>query len=208
MKQIVATILLALPSMVFAHGGGLNSSGCHNDYVHGGYHCHPSNHKAETSPERPINTNVTQPTAPIKVIGEDTGIRTFSKVLSNPKLCFVMQRKEGMEYINNKLTSEFKTSDTVFVFNFANKTRYSFNEDTGEIRKGNNLLSVKLSTEAGSEVLTYSTETTGSVSLSALQPTVTLKLWEYTTINGNKVKGVSTNDSGWEECNKLPGFYQ
>lgn len=24
----------------FAHGGGLNSQGCHNDYKTGGYHCH------------------------------------------------------------------------------------------------------------------------------------------------------------------------
>jgi hypothetical protein len=22
------------------HGGGLDRYGCHNDYVHGGYHCH------------------------------------------------------------------------------------------------------------------------------------------------------------------------
>ena len=25
---------------VLPHGGGLNSAGCHNDYVNGGYHCH------------------------------------------------------------------------------------------------------------------------------------------------------------------------
>lgn len=24
----------------FAHGGGLDSYGCHNDRKHGGYHCH------------------------------------------------------------------------------------------------------------------------------------------------------------------------
>ena len=23
-----------------SHSGGTNSAGCHNDYVHGGYHCH------------------------------------------------------------------------------------------------------------------------------------------------------------------------
>lgn len=30
--------LLSAPA--FPHGGGLNSAGCHNDYVNGGYHCH------------------------------------------------------------------------------------------------------------------------------------------------------------------------
>ena len=30
--------LLSAPAL--AHGGGLNSSGCHNDNVNGGYHCH------------------------------------------------------------------------------------------------------------------------------------------------------------------------
>ena len=30
--------LLSAPA--FPHGGGLNSSGCHNDNVNGGYHCH------------------------------------------------------------------------------------------------------------------------------------------------------------------------
>ena len=30
--------LLSAPAL--AHGGGLNSFGCHNDNVNGGYHCH------------------------------------------------------------------------------------------------------------------------------------------------------------------------
>ncbi len=25
---------------VVSHSGGTNSAGCHNDYIHGGYHCH------------------------------------------------------------------------------------------------------------------------------------------------------------------------
>ena len=34
----VLGILLSAPAL--PHGGGLNSSGCHNDNVNGGYHCH------------------------------------------------------------------------------------------------------------------------------------------------------------------------
>jgi Excalibur calcium-binding domain len=35
-------LLLAgcIVSPVFAHGGGLNAEGCHNDRKNGGYHCH------------------------------------------------------------------------------------------------------------------------------------------------------------------------
>jgi hypothetical protein len=37
----VATVLiLAMNSLVLAHGGGLDSLGCHNDRKAGNYHCH------------------------------------------------------------------------------------------------------------------------------------------------------------------------
>lgn len=32
--------LVALPASSFAHGGGLDSLGCHYDRKNGGYHCH------------------------------------------------------------------------------------------------------------------------------------------------------------------------
>ncbi|MYA09453.1 MAG: hypothetical protein F4060_09395 [Holophagales bacterium] len=35
---VLTGALLSAP--VLPHGGGLNSAGCHNDYVNGGYHCH------------------------------------------------------------------------------------------------------------------------------------------------------------------------
>lgn len=31
---------LSLSTTAFAHGGGLNADGCHNDRKNGGYHCH------------------------------------------------------------------------------------------------------------------------------------------------------------------------
>lgn len=48
MKSVVSSLLLvALTATVpsspsFAHGGGLNAQGCHNDRKNGGYHCHRS----------------------------------------------------------------------------------------------------------------------------------------------------------------------
>ena len=36
----VACFLAAMPHFAGAHGGGLNSEGCHNETATGGYHCH------------------------------------------------------------------------------------------------------------------------------------------------------------------------
>lgn len=44
-KALIAGLLTVFAvgmtvNLVTAHGGGLNRAGCHNDNVHGGYHCH------------------------------------------------------------------------------------------------------------------------------------------------------------------------
>ena len=36
----VVLMLIMFSTNVFAHGGELNSDGCHNDDINGGYHCH------------------------------------------------------------------------------------------------------------------------------------------------------------------------
>jgi len=36
----IFVLFLILPNVSFAHGGGLNSAGCHNETRTGGYHCH------------------------------------------------------------------------------------------------------------------------------------------------------------------------
>jgi hypothetical protein len=33
-------LLVLLPGLAFAHGGGLDANGCHHDRKNGGYHCH------------------------------------------------------------------------------------------------------------------------------------------------------------------------
>lgn len=42
----VLGVLLSAPAL--PHGGGLNSSGCHNDNVNGGYHCHRDGEDGES----------------------------------------------------------------------------------------------------------------------------------------------------------------
>lgn len=41
--KLISVMLLLLPAVAgnaWAHGGGLNKDGCHNDRKSGGYHCH------------------------------------------------------------------------------------------------------------------------------------------------------------------------
>jgi hypothetical protein len=41
MRLLIATLAFITFSIAaYAHGGGLDANRCHNDYVHGGYHCH------------------------------------------------------------------------------------------------------------------------------------------------------------------------
>ena len=48
---LAAYVLLGtlLSAPAFPHGGGLNSFGCHNDNVNGGYHCHRDGEDGEGS---------------------------------------------------------------------------------------------------------------------------------------------------------------
>jgi hypothetical protein len=40
-KNLLLGIILAcVCSLAYAHGGGLDSKGCHHDRKNGGYHCH------------------------------------------------------------------------------------------------------------------------------------------------------------------------
>lgn len=40
MRFPLAFLLAFTAATAFAHGGGLDSYGCHNDRKNGGYHCH------------------------------------------------------------------------------------------------------------------------------------------------------------------------
>lgn len=41
MRYLIATLLLAVSATFgWAHGGGTDANGCHQDHKNGGYHCH------------------------------------------------------------------------------------------------------------------------------------------------------------------------
>jgi hypothetical protein len=47
--KLLSLMLFALPAVAggaWAHGGGLNKEGCHNDRKNGGYHCHRTSNPA------------------------------------------------------------------------------------------------------------------------------------------------------------------
>ncbi|MNQ72107.1 Excalibur calcium-binding domain protein [compost metagenome] len=55
---VAATAALAMPTSVFAHPGGLNSEGCHNNRKTGDYHCHRGGQAAGSSrPQGLLNSS-------------------------------------------------------------------------------------------------------------------------------------------------------
>lgn len=57
--KLIGLMLLALPVVAgnaWAHGGGLNKEGCHNDRKNGGYHCHRASSPASVERSyQPVN---------------------------------------------------------------------------------------------------------------------------------------------------------
>ncbi len=53
MKFLISAFLYVLPSVVFAHGGGLDASGCHHNRKTGDYHCHKA--PAVAPPAQPVH---------------------------------------------------------------------------------------------------------------------------------------------------------
>ena len=46
---VLAISLVAMPVTAYAHGGGLNALGCHNERKTGGYHCHQGGGSSSSS---------------------------------------------------------------------------------------------------------------------------------------------------------------
>ena len=80
MKKIHSLLLIlacsALSTYSFAHGGGLNAQGCHNETATGGYHCHRSSYtpsNAVTSlPSKSNTSSALNSSATQKVTGTFT----------------------------------------------------------------------------------------------------------------------------------------
>lgn len=47
LSMALAVIVFA-PTLAWAHGGGLDSHGCHNDKKAGDYHCHKGDHEGKS----------------------------------------------------------------------------------------------------------------------------------------------------------------
>lgn len=67
---LVCGAMLTITVRADAHPGGLNSSGCHNDRKHGGYHCHRSSPAPSPAP-RPVAPQKPKAPAPSKPAAKD-----------------------------------------------------------------------------------------------------------------------------------------
>ena len=81
MKAFLLTIIFSLlPVAVFAHGGGLNAAGCHNETKTGGYHCHRSSYTPPSSTSSSSNAfsipSLTDTVATKEIEGTFTTSRT------------------------------------------------------------------------------------------------------------------------------------
>lgn len=54
---MILTMALLLEMPIFAHGGGLNAAGCHNDRKRGTYHCHRSGYSSPATSTALLSTN-------------------------------------------------------------------------------------------------------------------------------------------------------
>jgi hypothetical protein len=57
MKFLMITLMACFSTQGFAHSGGTNSSGCHNDRKNGGYHCHHNAADEMSSSRTPASTS-------------------------------------------------------------------------------------------------------------------------------------------------------
>uniref|UniRef100_UPI0040489E83 YHYH domain-containing protein n=1 Tax=Limnohabitans sp. TaxID=1907725 RepID=UPI0040489E83 len=87
MKFLISVLFFVSPGIALAHGGGLDSSGCHNNRKTGDYHCHraPSTQKQIVQPHQGSETSrqgqpsrLTQGTDPTCYVGPRGGTYTIT----------------------------------------------------------------------------------------------------------------------------------
>lgn len=124
-----ATAAIALiPSLAIAHSGRTNASGCHNDNVNGGYHCHGgSSTPSPSAPNRPPTPSNTRPsTSPQPSSG--TGLNSPGNIINLP----------GQGRTSSPTTPSAPVAGTTY------QVVSVGDGDTLRIRQGNNTITVRL----------------------------------------------------------------
>jgi endonuclease YncB( thermonuclease family) len=81
MRLLSALLILAFtPATAYAHGGGLDASGCHNDRKRGGYHCH----RGSTSPPVVKRAPIRSAPAPLQIPSTEIDTPVFLNSASAP----------------------------------------------------------------------------------------------------------------------------
>lgn len=86
MRLVLLSLLLLTPAAAFAHGGGLNAEGCHNNRKSGDYHCHRAPSVQREAPKR-----APAPAAPSRLVPDAPGSASTAPNPGGPT-CYVGPR--------------------------------------------------------------------------------------------------------------------
>lgn len=73
--SVASSLIMALPLTVTAHGGGLDSDGCHTNRKTGEYHCHRGNYTPPAAAPKAMphpNTRSHAPAMPVYSAADNT----------------------------------------------------------------------------------------------------------------------------------------
>ncbi len=134
-KFIILASLILSTSSAFAHGGGLNSQGCHNKTSDGTYHCHRSQN--DTNSQSQSKTNSTKEGHTYCVIPNN---RNYNFHYSVTETGFFMIDKFGVSSWvpltgKNNVGSYIKknTSTVLEIVNDKKKRKMIFNKRTKQV---------------------------------------------------------------------------
>lgn len=132
MKNYVAWAVLSLASKgALAHGGGLNSEGCHNERATGGYHCHRSPSYALPEPQScpsPTQRIAIHEEKDLAIVTHLFGSGNVPRFIGAEKVDFILREVLDAQFelarrLDEKTTQANQERDSLLKENFALKER-------------------------------------------------------------------------------------
>ena len=116
-RALLAALALFSGQAVWAHGGGLDSNGCHHDRKRGGYHCHRSSYVPSAVPASPPASNFAPATsgyrssvpatfAPRSTLERSTPIRTLESAGLQSCRQHAISHVEQLQCLSDELDRE------------------------------------------------------------------------------------------------------
>jgi uncharacterized protein YecT (DUF1311 family) len=118
MSNLIVTLAFLVCGLVQAHGGGLNSDGCHNERRTGGYHCHGGGSPRSSSslvPRSSVAPAIYQPAQPNKIApttNQALQPASAARIISTPTLNQETQPSLSKQYLLCRQSSFSHVDDT------------------------------------------------------------------------------------------------